>query len=221
MPTVDEILELRDTDVRKAALKGMEAYQINGTIYSLQSGVKGEFSVYVAGNDCYRVDSDYGKYGYSRTAVNGDQAWIESSFGPFDELHGKLLEQAKRDHPAALDGDWREFYDSIQVLRSDNLDGKKVYVLKLERGDLPPVTIYVDATTGDVLMSEEVALQEGGIGIPVTTRYEDYREVYGVRISFRAISSNEQTGRTIIQCESIEDNLDIDDDFFILTPAES
>jgi CubicO group peptidase (beta-lactamase class C family) len=220
LPTVDELLVLRQTDSRKAALDEMGTYCITGTIRSPQSGVEGTFSMYVSGSERYRVDSDYGRYGYSRTALNGDQAWVESSFGPFDELHGKFLEQAKRDHPEAIDGDWRDFYDSIQVLRSGNVDGQQVYVLELERGDLPPVTIFVDAVTGDVLKSIVVAIQEGGIGIPITTQYEDYREVHGVRTAFRVISSNEHSGQLIIQSETIEVNLDIDDEFFILTPAE-
>jgi len=220
LPTVEEILALRETDSRKAALSGMGTYRMDGTFHSLQSGVEGTFSMYVSGIDRYRVDSDYGRYGYSREALNGDQAWVESSFGPFDELRGKFLEQAKRGHPEAMDGDWRDFYDSIQVLRSDNLDGQEVYVLELERGDLPPVTIFVDIATGDILKSIVVAIQEGGIGIPITTLYEDYREVNGVRMSFRAISSNEHSGQVIIQGEAIETNLDIDDEFFILTPPE-
>jgi CubicO group peptidase (beta-lactamase class C family) len=220
LPTVEELLALRETDSRKAALSGMGTYRIDGTFHSLQSGVEGTFSMYVSGIDRYRIDFDYGRYGYSRTAVNSNQAWVESSFGPFDELHGELLEQAKRGHPEAMDGDWLDFYDSIEVLRSQELDGQEVYVLKLERGDLPSVTILVDATTGDVLKSVVVAIQEGGIGIPITTQYEDYREVNGVRMSFRAISSNEQSGQAIIQSEAIETNLDIDDEFFILTPPE-
>ncbi len=220
LPTVEELLALRETDSRKAALSGMGTYRIDGTFHSLQSGVEGTFSMYVSGIERYRIDFDYGRYGYSRTALNGDQAWVESSFGPFDELHGELLEQAKRGHPEAMDGDWLDFYDSIEVLRSQELDGQEVYVLKLERGDLPSVTILVDATTGDVLKSVVVVIQEGGIGIPITTQYEDYREVNGVRMSFRAISSNEQSGQAIIQGKAIETNLDIDDEFFILTHPE-
>ena len=88
LPTVEEILALRDTDSRKAAIEGMRDYQLNGNIHSIQSGIKGTFSLYVGGIGQYRIDSDYGKYGYSMAAVNGEQAWIESSFGPFDELHG-------------------------------------------------------------------------------------------------------------------------------------
>ena len=106
------------------------------------------------------------------------------------------------------------------MLRTDILDGQDVYVLKLEHGDLPPLTIFVDTTTGDILQSVMIAIQEGDIGIPIITQYEDYREVHGIRTSFRAISSNEQSGQVIIQSEAIEANLDIDDEFFILTPTE-
>jgi len=221
LPTVGDILALRQTESRKAALGQMEDYKISGTIHSVQSGVRGTFSTYVSGYDRYRVDSDYDRYGYSRTAVNGDQAWVESSFGPFDELHGKRLEQAKLGHPSIKVIDWREFYDSIQVLHSDKLNGQKVHVVQLKRGNLPPETVFIDADTGDILKSVIIAIQEGGIGIPVTTQYEDFREIHSLQIPFRAISSNEQSGQTIIQYETIEVNLDFEDSLFILTPEES
>jgi CubicO group peptidase (beta-lactamase class C family) len=220
LPTVEDILALRQTESRKAAIEKIGDYKISGTIHSVQSGVEGTFYTYVSGKQRYRVDADYGRYGYSRTAVDGDRAWVESSFAPFDELHGKLLEQAKSGHPSVEEGDWREFYDSIRVVRSDSLNGRKVYILELKHGDLPPETIFVDAATGDILKSVVVAIQEGGIGIPITTQYEDFREIHGLRIPFRAISSNEQTGRTIVQYEKVEVNLDIDDSFFILTPGK-
>jgi len=152
--------------------------------------------------------------------VNGDRAWVESSFGPFKELHGQLLEQAKQGHPYIMTGDWRDYFDSIKVLRADTLDDKEVSVVELKAGDLPAMTVFVDAVTGDVLMSKIISIQEGGIGVPVTVRSEDFREVYGIRAPSRAIASNEQTGRTIVEDETIETNIQLDDDFFILTPPE-
>jgi CubicO group peptidase (beta-lactamase class C family) len=218
LPTVAEIMALRNVVGNEAALEAMGNYRIDSTIYSAQSGVRGTVSVYVGGPDRYRVDADYGKYGYSRTIVNGDRAWVESSFGPFQELHGDLLAQAKRAHPYVMTGDWRDYFDSIKVIRADTLDEKEVYVVELQAGDLPAITVYVDAATGDVLLSEVISLQEGGIGIPVTTRSENFRDVYGIRSPSRSISSNEQTGRTIVEDETIETNLTLDDDFFVLTP---
>jgi len=220
LPTIAEIMALRDAEGNKAALKAMGNYRIDSTTYSVQSGVRGTVSIYVAGSDKYRVDADYGKYGYSRTVLNGDRAWVESSFGPFKELRGQLLAQAKMGHPYVMAGDWRDYFDSIKVIRADILDDKEVYVMELKAGDLPAMTLFVDAVTGDVLLSKIISIQEGGIGIPVTTRSEDFREVYGIRVPSRSISSNEQTGRFIVEDEIIETSIQLDDDFFILTPPE-
>ena len=99
------------------------------------------------------------------------------------------------------------------------IEGQEVYVLKLQRGDLPAVTIFVDATTGDVVKSTSIVFLEGGI--PVAIRYEDYRELHGVRMPLRIISDNERSGRVIAEYEAIEVNLDIDDEFFVLTAPES
>jgi hypothetical protein len=220
LPTVAEIMALRNAEGNEAALEAIGNYRIDSTIYSVQSGVRGTVSLYVAGPDKYRVDADYGKYGYSHTVLNGDRAWVESSFGPFKELRGQLLEQAKRGHPYVMTGDWREYFDSIEVVRADILDDKEVYVVELKFGDLPAMTVFVDAVTGDVLLSEIVSIQEGGIGIPVTTRFEDFHEVHGIRVPSRSIASNEETGRTIVEDETIETNIQLDDDFFILTPPE-
>jgi hypothetical protein len=220
LPTVAEIMALRDAEGNEAALEAMGNYRIDSTVYSVQSGVNGTVSTYVAGPDKYRADSDYGKYGYGHTVLNGDHAWVESSFGPFKELRGQLLEQAKMGHPYVMAGDWRDYFDSIKVVRADILDDKEVYVVELKFGDLPAMTVFVDAVTGDVLLSEIISMQEGGIGIPVTIRFEDFREVHGIRIPFRSITSNEQSGRTIIEDETIETNIQLDDDFFILTAPE-
>jgi hypothetical protein len=220
LPTVAEIMALRDAEGNEVALEAMGNYRIDSTTYSAQSGVNGTVSIYVAGPDKYRVDADYGKYGYSHTVINGDHAWVESSFGPFKELRGQLLEQAKRGHPDVMDSDWRDYFDSIAVVRADVLNDKEVYVVELKFGELPVMTVFVDAVTGDVLLSEIISIQEGGIGIPVTTRFEDFREVYGIRGPSRSIASNEETGRTIVEDETIETNIQLDDDFFILTPPE-
>jgi CubicO group peptidase (beta-lactamase class C family) len=220
LPTVGEIMALRDAEGNETAMEAMGNYRIDSTIYSVQSGVRGTVSIYVAGPDRYRVDADYGKYGYSRTVVNGDRAWVESSFGPFKELRGQLLAQAKQGHPYVMTSDWRDYFDDLKVIRADVLDDKEVYVVELKAGDLPTMTVFVDAVTGDVLLSKIISIQEGGIGIPVTTRSESFRDVYGIRAPSRSITSNEQTGRTIVEDETIEINIQLNDDFFVLTPPE-
>ena len=213
LPTLEEILALRQTESRKTALREMGAYRVTGTVEIPQSGVTGTLTAYIGGEDRYRVDVDFGKFGSVRTAVSGDRAWAESGREPLRELYGQLLDQVKLSHPATYNADWLDYFDSARVLRSGELDDQKVYVLELRRGDLPPTTIYVDSLTGDILQAEGVALFDG---IQIVTRFEDYREFQGLRIPYRAISSNEFSGSEITRIENIDVNLDVEDSFFIL-----
>ena len=214
LPTVDDILALRDTDSWKVAREGLGTYLMKGTVWVPQSGIEGTLSTYVSGIDRIRQDADFGKFGNIRSAVNGDRAWSEE-LGRFEELRGKRLEQAK-----GISDDWRDYFDSIRVLNTGELDGRKVYLLKLQRGELPPATYYVDADTGDLLKSETIVLARGGIGTPLVSLYEDYREIHGIRIPFRIVSINESSdpGRTVIQYDTIEINFEIKDDIFTLRP---
>ena len=100
LPTVDDILALRDTDSRKVAREEIGTYLMTGTIWVPQSGVEGTLSTYVSGINRMRSDAHYGKFGSTRSAVNGDRAWIEV-FGRFEELHGKRLEQAMGHVPSS------------------------------------------------------------------------------------------------------------------------
>jgi outer membrane lipoprotein-sorting protein len=196
----------------------MGDYSVDATFYSAQSGVRGTVKMWVSGPDKYRVDADYGKYGKSCTVVNGDRAWVESSFGPFRELHGKYLWQAQMGHPYVMSVDWREYYDTVEVVGTNIIGSTEVYVVELKYGSLPKTTVYVDTVTGDVILSESVSISEGDVQIAVTTKSEDFREVNGVRSAARAISVNDQSGRSIVEEGEIETNLELDDSFFVLTP---
>ena len=131
-----------------------------------------------------------------------------------------MLEQLRQGHPSALHGDWRNFFDAVSVLRAGELGGREIYVVKLGGGDLPPIKLSVDAETGDVLKVEQTIILPGLGDIPVTTINEDFREVHGMRIPYRIIESNEQTGRTVYEVENFEINLDLDEDTFIIEPPD-
>lgn len=218
LPTADEIVALRE---KTGALtsSGPKSLKTSGTIRFPQSAVEGRFTVTVAGHDRQRADVDLGRYGQIRSAIDGDRAWTDSGnlMEPFRELHGDRLEQARLSHPAVLSGDWRQYFDSVRVLRAGEVDGRKTYVIKLESGDLPPTKLDVDAETGDLLRIEQSVVTPVG-GLPVTTLLEDYREVHGLRLPYRRIESNEQTGKTVYVIDKVEADIPLPDDFFVLRP---
>lgn len=216
-PSLDRILALRKPDQRKAALDKLGACRFSGTVRVSQSGVTGAVDWYVHGPGRHRQELTFDKYGRILSVVNHEQAWTKTPYGRVDELRGKFHELASHQHPAALFGDWRDFFESVLFLRVDKLDGKNVYVLKLKSAEAPDYTVYTDARTGDVLKAETEIQHPGSMTrIFTTTLFEDFREVQGIRIPFRVIVSDEWSGRMVIQFDKLSTDIDIDDKIFTL-----
>jgi len=56
----------------------------------------------------------------------------------------------------------------------------------------------------------------GAVALQVTTTYSDYREVGGMRVPHRYITSNEATGRAIFQVERVERGVTLAPDTFVI-----
>ena len=221
LPSVEDLLALRKTEARKVALAGLGVFRLSGTVRLAQSGIEGKTSILCGGGDRYRTDVDLGRFGASHTVVNGDQAWVDSTFNPFFEAEGKFLDQARKGNPLALVGDWRDFYGATKVLRVKEVDEGKVYVVKLSGGEAPPATVEIDAKTGDLVTARTTILIPGIGGLPQVTHFADFREVEGVRIPFRMVARNEASGKTEIQFDRLQSRLRVSDRTFRLKPPRS
>ncbi len=218
IPTLAEIHQLRRTEARRAAMDRLGVLRFEGSVRLAQAGAIGKAKLFIDGHQRHRQDMDFGKYGSVHNVAARDRAATDISFAPFEEHRGKFLEQAVKGSPAMIFGDWLEYYETAEVLGNDTLDGKKVHLVKLAGGETPSTTLYIDAQTGDVLKQDASLLLPGRGSFPVTNHYEDYREVEGLRIPFRFISSNEQNGKTVIQLERVETGVTVDPSFFTLEP---
>ncbi|HEY5650412.1 MAG TPA: serine hydrolase domain-containing protein [Acidimicrobiia bacterium] len=213
-PSIDTVRALRDPASLAAALAERSAFRLTGTIRVPQSGVEGVFTAIADGVDRFRVEHDFDEFGRSVVTVDGTEAWRVPSYGPPDQLHGRMLEQMRQGHPLAYAGDWWQFFDEITVVRATTLDEAPVYEMAMRRENLPRVTAYVDARTGDVIRTDELALIGGGLMIPVTSTYEDFREVAGLRIPLTTTSWTEQSGSVVMSIDEIEVDVDVADDWF-------
>jgi CubicO group peptidase (beta-lactamase class C family) len=218
LPTVAEILALRGTEQRNATLASWGVYRMNGTFSYPHAGVSGESTMTIDGYDRARSEADFGIFGTSISVTNvpEGEVWGQAFNRPLRRLHGNQLTQALRGFPSNDFGDWSVFYDLIQVERATELNGVPVYVIKLQAADLPPQTFYVDASNGDILRSEGVILSTGDTPIYIVTIYEDYRDVDGIRMSFKNVSFNNQTGRTVWELHDVETNLSVGADTFTM-----
>jgi len=98
-------------------------------------------------------------------------------------------------------GDWRGLVDSWKVLRVDEHDGRDVVLIRVERGELPRLTLTFDLETGDVLVADGAILVEHlGMAMPTRSEFSDFRpvEVPGgvIRVPWRSATTDQHTGRT-------------------------
>lgn len=215
VPTTARLLELRRGPERKEALDRLGVFRLSGKVSLPHAGIDGSVDWHVAGSDRMRRESDYGDFGVERLTLNGESAWQEAAGSPLTELHGKFLEQARRAHPAAIFGDWSDIYPSVRLLRAAMLDDRETWVVKLGGGDVPDATAWVDAETGDLVRLDGAVIDASStLAIPMRVLYDDYRDVEGVRVPFRIVTSTEITGDVVIELESIEARLELDEALF-------
>src|SRR5262245_2390681 len=215
LPTVDEIMTLR----RIASASAIVSTRTTGTVSYPQSAVEGRFTSSTAGDDRLRTDLDLDGSVQIRTVLDKGRAWAAVSGAPSRELTGKPLAQMRLGHPSVLFGDWRKYYDAVRVLGTGVLDGRKVHRIQLESAGLPATLVAVDAETGDVLATRQTtsAAEAGAI----TTGYSDYREVGGMRVPHRYITSTDVAGQTIFQVERVEVGVTFAPDTFTLPSTTS
>jgi hypothetical protein len=201
LPSIDDIMKLRKTKARiKAFKKG--GFELNGEVMVKASGVSGKIQTQFDNKGHFKQLMDFGVFGVITTVINEDHG---STFGinPYTELHGKYLKQAQRENPA-VGLNWPVHYEKIDVIRTTEMNGRKVYEIRLKEQDLPMTTAFVDTTTGDILqLNVNVLLPSIGT-IAVTIHYQDYREKYGVRLPFKTTIDNPMVGSMVVQYNEIK-----------------
>ena len=215
LPSLEEVLALRDAEARAAALESAGGIRVSGRLLIPQAGLEGRMSIVVGGAHRYAQRMDFGKFGRVRMVADGDQAWSLNPLTGRKTLEGKELTQAFLGHPLSVEGDWRDYYDEIQVVRNDTVDERPVHVLRLSKADFPSRVFWVDAETGDVLRMNQT-LVEGTVRLPATVTYGDFEETDGLRWAKRVRTENPATGSTVFEVESVETGLDLGPEHFRL-----
>ena len=194
--------------------------KVSGKVWIAQAGVQGTLTVYTQGSDRYATHMDFGKFGRIDTVANGSQAWSYTSMRGFNVLKGDMLTQALLAHPGAVECDWNDYFDSVEVVRNDTVNDRNVFVVRLEKGDLPSRTYYIDAEHGDVVRVKQIVI-EGTIRIPVTSTFSDFEEVDGIRMPLRIEVENPASGKMVFTFEHSESGLELGAEAFTLEDPDA
>ncbi|MDE0916598.1 MAG: serine hydrolase, partial [Planctomycetota bacterium] len=219
LPTLEEIHTLRKTEQRIAARSSAGGTKFTGDIWVAQAGLRGTVTIYSQGTDCFANHMDFGRFGRVDAAIRGGHGWSYNAMTGFDVLTGDQLAQAILDHPGAVEGDWSEYFDSIEVLRNDTLNDRPVHIMSLKKGDLPKRTYWIDAENGDVLRVEFIAM-EGPVRMPAAIAYSAFELIDGIRTPHRVEMENPASGKIVLTMKSHESGLDLATEVFTLVDLD-
>lgn len=175
---------------RKAAcdwtrLEALGPVRVRSELEMPAVGLSGTVVTAVDGLARRRSDGDYGSARES-TLVRDGRAWSWSSKTELEELSGTRLSQALLDHPYLPVADWSRLYERVEVLARIVRAGTPALLVRATPRGGNAHTWLVGEESG--LALELLALDElPGMGVVGSvTRFDDWREVAGVRLPFRS-----------------------------------
>jgi len=155
----------------------------------------------------YHDRTDLAPFIATETTFDGARVHYRSTFEELQELAGENADQARAGSPPLFFGDWSRHFERAVVKGLDDSGGKKSIAVELRKGDAPPMTVYVDAVTGDLVRAEVHELVAGAGSLPKTLTFEDWRELEGLRLPLRIVSDDEGAGRAVTQFETLDTHL--------------
>jgi CubicO group peptidase (beta-lactamase class C family) len=201
-PTLDALMALR-AEAFEARLAALGTCRLEGSLRLVSCGIRGRVVLVFEPGERFRDMTDLAPFVTSSTLYDGRRAVARTSLGPEQELLGDNLDQARAGNLALLLGDWRKRFDEARVLRVQTEEGRALVLVRLVKGAAPPMTLAVDAKSGDLVRAEIQELVDGVGALSKTLRFEDWREYEGLRLPSRIVSEDEATGRAVMEYTSL------------------
>ena len=220
LPSVDQLMaqHLQAHGTNTSGTLGV--YQLAGTMDLKAQRMKVTNRLVSDGQGRSREEIRLGETVLKTVVCNGDRVKILDSTGTCSTPTGIEQAQTILARCAVVIGDWREFYQRLQLIRRVQVKGKDTYIVRAIPREAPATTYLVDVESGLTVQSLTVHKTALGL-IGQRTLYEDYRDIEGVKIPFRwtVESPNPISGDVVLQYNTIETHLTVDDQLFNTTTS--
>ena len=155
------------------------------------------------------------KIGWLTTYFDGNSGGEVMSFGPPEMYSGKRLEDVKAGSDFYDVINWKKNYQKITFKRMGKVGEEDVYIIERRNEKGTPITDYVSTKSFLVLRRHSVIANEtSGIELPQTETFSDYRNVDGVMIPFKMVSSNIANGDIVVKTVDVKFDVEIPDTVF-------
>jgi len=188
LPTIEELLKLRDKTQGTSKLAQLGAIRMKGPIEQLPAKNKGTVEAVMEGTTRCRIETTILGNKEIRV-VDGTQAWIKRGSAPVQALDGAEGEQTRLDHPAFPIADWRTLFKEINVLKRFEIEKKEMLLVVAVPKSAPARYLVVDAESGRLIGDRHIEIVPGIGRIGTRIQYFDYKDVDGVQLPTRIVQS--------------------------------
>ncbi|HEX6123763.1 MAG TPA: serine hydrolase [Pyrinomonadaceae bacterium] len=144
--------------------------------------------------------------------ATGEEAY---TFAPVQKHTGKRLEDMRIGSDFYSMFDWKSKYKTITIDRFTKVGDEEAYAVVFEPEKGSKFTEYYSTKTF-LLLKRDATLPSSTSSqvIPYTIRFEDYREVDGIKLPFKQINNTAGNGDIVTIVTSVKHNVPIDDKIF-------
>jgi len=211
-PSADEIFDSYLKAIGgESALKKVENRVMEGTFSLPAMGMEATMKTYIAPPNYYsEIVMD--AFGTIKRGIADGVAWEINTMQGNRILEGEEKSEMKRQASLAEYANWKDHYESAEVLGEDTLGEEAVYKVELTpKGSASPTTVFFSKESGLIIGGEGTGPQ----GMPITSTIGDYKEVDGIKIPHSIENSGGQFDISIT-FTAVEHNADIPEGTFAL-----
>ncbi len=150
--------------------------------------------------------------GDSVTVFDGGAGWFSTPGRPARDMRGADLDAARLAADLQFPLHIRNQYPELRVEYPETVAGREAFVLFCIREGQPPVKLYFDEESSNLVRLVRYAESPLGRN-PTRIDYADYRDINGVRVPFR-ITFSQPGSTSTIQLEQVQQNVPIDNTKF-------
>lgn len=198
-------------------LDALESFYSESKMEIASQNLSGEIKTWWKKGDFY-IENEMDGVGLSQVWKKGDEIWSEDPINGRRKLEGKEARQTLWGASVSLAADWKDHFAKAETVAVRNEGESELIDVKLTDAEGTEVTLSFDAATH--LPVEQSFMQETPMGnLPIHTKMSDYRDVAGVKTSFKSTTSMSVV--TAVQTvEKFEPNVAVDDAKFVPPKAK-
>ncbi|HKD50809.1 MAG TPA: hypothetical protein VKB90_08430, partial [Candidatus Acidoferrum sp.] len=220
LPTADEIAaKCAKGSGGKEAWAKLSTLVMKGTMEIPAANLTGTVEIYTkAPNKTLRIISLADGQFVQKEAFDGQVAWRSDPQTGLKRLEGAELEEVKTESAFDTDVRMKELYPDMKVTGRAKVGDRDAFTVFTREPGGRAVTLYFDAENGVRIAEDSEGPDENGKTQKISTFFEDYRTLGGVRVPYR-VRGEAATFTFVIRIQEAQFNVPVENAMFTMPDA--